>query len=563
MKRRIYLSIFLTGFLTTILVALLTVYAFYGFFVEQTKTQVRNECEVLRNSINLFEDNEYYLNKITSASIGMRLTLITPDGEVTFDSEGNLDQMGNHNVREEVTEARINGYGEAVRHSETIEKDTVYYAFLLSDDYVLRGSKNLDSITGVFLNILPIILAITILLTVASFVLSNILTKKLMKPVESAGNLLQEEKPNLYTFDSYQELTPFLNKLSAQQQKIKEQIQVLKKERDTIQAITENMQEGLLIIDSDRKILSVNKGGIDLLNGSNAFSYIGKNVISLLIEDDLLQKLDSVLRQGERINTIYHQNEKQSRIFMNPVYEKGEIAGAVIILVDITNMYKAEQIRREFSANVSHELKTPLTSISGFAEMMSNGIVKSPEDMVKFANNIHKEASRLLTLIEDIIRLTEIEENTQVPKESVDLLEICQETIRDLTFAAQQKQVRLWLKGDRALMEANRAMISEMIYNLVDNGIKYNKPSGVVEISVTKTLDGIRLSVKDNGIGIPKEHLERVFERFYRVDKSRSKQNGGTGLGLSIVKHVAGYHNGTISIDSEVGKGTEIVVVFP
>lgn len=563
MKRRIYLSIFLTGFLTTILVALLTVYAFYGFFVEQTKTQVRNECEVLRNSINLFEDNEYYLNKITSASIGMRLTLITPDGEVTFDSEGNLDQMGNHNVREEVTEARINGYGEAVRHSETIEKDTVYYAFLLSDDYVLRGSKNLDSITGVFLNILPIILAITILLTVASFVLSNILTKKLMKPVESAGNLLQEEKPNLYTFDSYQELTPFLNKLSAQQQKIKEQIQVLKKERDTIQAITENMQEGLLIIDSDRKILSVNKGGIDLLNGSNAFSYIGKNVISLLIEDDLLQKLDSVLRQGERINTIYHQNEKQSRIFMNPVYEKGEIAGAVIILVDITNMYKAEQIRREFSANVSHELKTPLTSISGFAEMMSNGIVKSPEDMVKFANNIHKEASRLLSLIEDIIRLTEIEENTQVQKEPVDLVEICQEMIRDLTFAAQQKQVRLWLKGNNVLMEANRAMISEMIYNLVDNGIKYNKPSGVVEISVTKTLDGIRLSVKDNGIGIPKEHLERVFERFYRVDKSRSKQNGGTGLGLSIVKHVAGYHNGTISIDSEVGKGTEIVVVFP
>lgn len=567
MKKRIYLSIFFTGIITTILTAVLLVYAFYGFFVEHAKSEVRTGSEIVHSSIELLEDNESYLDTIKGASKEMRITLINKDGVVTFDSQSNPSSMPNHGEREEVKQARETGVGEALRRSETIGKDTYYYAFLLSDGYVLRGSRNIDSITNVFINIIPILLGIALIFIFVSILVSSYLTKKLMKPLDLlADNLGDIDTP--IPLVPYDEFIPFFNKLSEQRNKIKETITSLKYERDTVNTITHNMQEGLIIVNSDYKILSANNSAITLLDGSTAFSYNGKPVISLIADEDLTHKLESVINKGSRKDAVINKGSKQCRMFMNPVYEAGKIAGAIIIVIDITDIYKAELIRREFSANVSHELKTPLTSITGFAEMIETGIVKDQADTIKFAGNIQKEAGRLITLVDDIIRLTEIEDNSEGTKlnmemAEIDLLSMCNEAVSSLSFAAQKKNVKLNVSGSNIIIKANKYMISELLHNLIDNAIKYNKHNGAVNISINADEQGrCVLKVNDNGIGIANEHLERIFERFYRVDKSRSKQNGGTGLGLSIVKHIAVCHDADINIESEPSLGTTITVRF-
>ncbi len=562
MKKKIYSSIFLTAFGATILVSIITLYAFYDFFLNQSKEQLKINCLIIKDSMNIIGENNDYLKTLKESDKDIRLTLVSPDGTVIFDSRSNYQQMQNHISREEIVEAKENGFGEAIRRSETVGKDTIYYSFLLSDGYILRCGRDLDNITSVFLNILPLILGITIALFIISMFIANIMTKKLMKPVENAINKVEENSDNIIFDESYDELQPFLNKLSEQKLKIKQQIQSLYRERDTIKTITDNMQEGLIIINTGQKILSANNSAVELLNGSKAFSYTGKPIISLITEDKLLQKIDNVLLDGERLDININQQNRECRLFVNPVYENKIISGAIIIILDITEVYKVEKMRREFSANVSHELKTPLTSISGFAEMIESGIVTNQEDVVKFASNIHKEATRLFSLIEDIIRLTEIEEGTQTELEEIDLVKVCHESVEHLGYIAQQKGVSLHVQGESGLINANKYMIYELVDNLIDNAIKYNKQGGNVEISVINNEKSVVLKVRDTGIGIEKKHLERIFERFYRVDKSRSKQNGGTGLGLSIVKHIAGYHNAKINIESEVQIGTTITIEF-
>lgn len=562
MKKRIQLSIFFTAFISTLIVSIITVYVFYGFFVNQAKHELKNSCTILKDSINMISDNESYLVNVKQAAKYMRLTLVSPDGTVTFDSKSNYEKMDNHFNREEIKIAREKGFGESVRHSNTIGKNTIYYAFLLSDGYILRCSQDLDDITSVFLNIIPLIIGITILLIFISLFIAKVMTRNLIKPVLEATKQISNDDKLISIEKSYDELQPFINKLTEQKLKIKQQIKILQRERDTINAITENMQEGLIVINLEQKILSANKSAINLLNGSFAFSYIGKPIISLISEEKLISKINNVLNKGESVDKIISKHEKEVRLFINPVYENEKIKGAIIILLDITQINKAEKIRREFSANVSHELKTPLTSISGFAEMIESGIVSNEKDIIKFTGNIHKEATRLLTLIEDIIRLTEIEDNLQTMFEDVDLLKICQESIESLSFLAEKKGITIQIDGEKSIIKANKSMIYELLYNLIDNAIKYNKQNGKVLITIKKEDNETCLIVEDTGIGIEKEHLDRIFERFYRVDKSRSKQNGGTGLGLSIVKHIVSNHNAKLFIESEFQKGTKITITF-
>ncbi len=561
-KKQIFVSVFFTGLVTMLFTSIIIIFVFYGFFVKQAKAEVKTGCEIIKSSIDLISDNESYLDSVKQASKYIRLTLVNPSGKVIFDSQSTPSQMANHGDREEIIEAQRDNYGEALRQSQTIGKYTYYYAFIISDGYVLRGARDINSITSVFVNVIPIILGIAIVLIFISILASSYLTKRLIKPVELMKNNLDEVDLNVNIEDSYEELTPFFNKLQAQQLKIKQQIINLEHERDTINAITDNMQEGLIIIDHRKKILSSNKSAVSLLNGSNAFSYVGKPIISLISDNELISNVNDALSNGNSIDTVLSREKQQCRIFINPVYKQEIITGAIIVILDITNIFKAEQIRREFSSNVSHELKTPLTSISGFAEMIETGIAKDSLDIVKFAGKIQKEASRLIALIEDIIHLTEIEDNTPYDIEEVELLQICTETIESLEPSAEKKGVLLSLHGDKSVIKVNRNMISQLLHNLIDNAIKYNKDNGKVDVEVKQTSDTVSLIVKDTGIGMKKEYLDRIFERFYRIDKSRSKQSGGTGLGLSIVKHIVNYHNAVIGVESEFGKGTKITVVF-
>lgn len=538
------------------------IYVFYGFFVEQAKAEIRTSCEIMKNSIDLTTDNHGYLDEVKKAANSFRITLVEPNGKVTFDSEAPLGEMDNHAYRPEIDEAFKNGSGEDLRKSETLGGYTYYYAFLLIDGFVLRAARNVDSITAVFINTIPIIGGITLLLIIIAFMISSYLTKRLIKPIEQVTSRLDDSSFPVDTTVVYDELTPFFNKLTSQRLKIKEHIASLSQQRDTINAITGNMQEGLIIINEDKKILSANTSAVSLLNGSDAFSYTQKPIISLVHDEKTLNSIETVLTKGESVDTILLYDETQRRIFINPVHEQKVIKGAIIIILDITDIYKAEQIRREFSANVSHELKTPLTSILGFAEMIQTGLVTDKDDTIKFASNIQKEAARLITLIQDIIRLTEIEENTLQEIEEVDLLEVSIDAISSLQFAAEKNNIKLNVTGQEMIINANRQMMSELLHNLIDNGIKYNKPNGEVTITIKPEKGKKVVSVTDTGIGIEQQHLERIFERFYRVDKGRSKLSGGTGLGLSIVKHIASYHNATVEVESRMNKGTTIKITF-
>lgn len=531
--------------------------------MEQAKAEIRTSCEIMKNSIDLTTDNHGYLDEVKKAAKSFRITLIDPNGQVTFDSESALSDMESHFNRPEVTAAFATGSGEDLRKSVTLGGNTYYYAFLLIDGYVLRAARNVESVTAVFINTIPIIGGITLLLIIIAFMISSYLTKRLIKPIEQMTSRLDDSSLPVDNIIGYDELTPFFNKLTSQRLKIKQHIASLSQQRDTINAITSNMQEGLIIINEEKKILSANTSAVRLLNGSDAFSYTQKPVISLIHDEKTLNSIETVLKKGESVDTILSRDEKQRRIFINPVHEQTVIKGAIVIILDITDVYKAEQIRREFSANVSHELKTPLTSILGFAEMIQEGLVTDKNDTVKFAANIQKEASRLITLIQDIIRLTEIEENTLQEIEDVDLLEVSLDAISTLEFAAEKNHIKLSVTGQEMVVNANKQMMNELLFNLIDNGIKYNKPNGEVTVTVKPEKGKKVLVVTDTGIGIGKEHLERIFERFYRVDKGRSKQSGGTGLGLSIVKHIASYHNATVEVASKINKGTTIKVLFP
>jgi len=477
-----------------------------------------------------------------------RVTWIDTDGTVLFDTRVDESTMENHADREEIREAFATGSGSAVRNSSTLTEQTYYEARRLSDGTVLRISANQASAWALMMDLLWPIVFIAVLAIGLSGLLAQQMARKIVEPL----NKLNLEQP--LSNDTYEELSPLLRRINQQRLQIDAQIQKLQHKTDEFIQITSHMQEGLVVLDKETHIRSINSAAIKIFKAEG--SCVGNSFFQVNRSTALRQALNDALDKGHGSVVL----ELEGRIYrfdMSSIQSDGNLLGAVILAVDVTETQNAEKMRREFSANVSHELKTPLQGIIGSAELLESGMVKA-EDTPRFVGHIRKEASRLISLIEDIIRLSQLDEGVELPTEWVDMLALAEDVKETLMPSAAEKNVKIEVTGKGFTIKGVRGMLQEIIYNLCDNAIKYNIPGGSIHVCV----ENYKLTVSDTGIGIPEEHKERIFERFYRVDKSHSKASGGTGLGLSIVKHAAAYHKAEITLESIPGKGTTITVLF-
>ena len=477
-----------------------------------------------------------------------RVTWIDTDGTVLFDTQVDQTAMENHADREEIREAYETGAGSAVRNSSTLTEQTYYEARRLTDGTVLRISTNQASAWALMMDLLWPIMLIAVLASSLSLLLARRMAKNIVEPM----NNLDLEHP--LSNNTYEELSPLLRRINQQHLQIDAQMRKLQHKTDEFIQITSHMQEGLVVLDKETRIRSINSAAMKVFGAEE--SCVGSSFFQVNRSNALRQALNDALDKGHG-SVIQELEGRIYRFDMSSIQSDGNLLGAVILAVDVTESQNAEQMRREFSANVSHELKTPLQGIIGSAELLESGMVK-PEDTPRFVGHIRKEASRLVHLIEDIIRLSQLDEGVKLPAEQVDMLTLAEDVKEILAPSAAERQVSIAVSGAGFAVKGVRRMLHEVVYNLCDNAIKYNVPGG----SVTIHLENNRLVVRDTGIGIPAEHKDRIFERFYRVDKSHSKASGGTGLGLSIVKHAAAYHKAEITLESTPGKGTAITIQF-
>ena len=477
-----------------------------------------------------------------------RVTWIDTDGTVLFDTRVDESTMENHADREEIREAFTTGSGSAVRNSSTLTEQTYYEARRLTDGTVLRISANQASAWALMMDLLWPIILIAVLAIGLSALLARRMARKIVEPL----NTLNLEQP--LSNDTYEELSPLLRRINQQHLQIDSQMRKLQRKTDEFVQITSHMQEGLVVLDKETHIRSINSAAMRIFGAEE--TCVGSSFFQVNRSNALRQALNAALDHGHG-STVQELDGRAYRFDMSSIQSEGKLLGAVILVVDVTEAQNAEQMRREFSANVSHELKTPLQGIIGSAELLESGMVK-PEDAPRFVDHIRKESSRLVNLIEDIIRLSQLDEGVELPKENVEILALAEDVKDILSSSAAEKNVKINVTGSGFQVQGVRRMLQEVVYNLCDNAIKYNIPGGCVTIHA----DDNRLVVSDTGIGIPAEHKDRIFERFYRVDKSHSKASGGTGLGLSIVKHAAAYHGAEISLESTPGKGTTITIRF-
>ncbi|MBQ7354810.1 MAG: PAS domain-containing protein [Clostridia bacterium] len=552
MTKRIFRSMFLLAIAVLAVSLLLALAVLNQYFSRQYDLRLRDEAYFI--SCGLESEGENYLEKLADRTSSTRITWVAADGAVLYDNTVDVAMLGNHLDREEIREALESGEGSATRYSDTLTRETVNYALCLSDGSVLRVSDTHDSVLNLLLRLLTPMLAVTVAVVSAAGFLSYRLARKVTEPLNKLDFAHPERSK------TYKELTPLLDRLSRQNQQIREQMEQLERRQKEFAAITENMSEGLLVVDADGNLLSYNSGVLRLLDTAG-----GESAANLLSSDRNAVVHAAILQAlaGNHATELADYGGRVYQLIANPVHENGETVGAVLMILDVTEREEREKLRREFSANVTHELKTPLTSISGFAEMIRMGIVR-PDDVGDFAGKIHKESQRLLGLIDDILKLSQLDENSVTDtKAPVDLAVIAAQVTDRLAHHAQRRSVKLetYLSSQRIMGVPQ--ILDEMIYNLVENAIKYNKEEGSVFVSLQREGAKVRLTVRDTGIGIPDADRSRVFERFYRVDKSHSKEIGGTGLGLSIVKHGAAFHGATITLDSTPGQGTVISVLFP
>ena len=521
----------------------------YRYFGDEIKEELRKEASYL--AVGVEKNGTEYLESVTFDD--SRITYIAEDGTVLYDSEANSDSMDNHGHREEVVEAAKQGSGEAYRISTTLSERTTYYALRLTDGTILRVSSTQYSVTALMYRLLrPLILILLLMFALSAFFASKI-AKRIVKPMNELDLDHPEEN------QAYEEVAPLLSKIHKQNRQIKNQIDTAMQQQAEFSIITENMQEGLLVIDKYTMILSGNSSVWKLFQTKEK---TGESVYSLDRSEEFRRVVENVL-EGRHGETVLRSPAGHVRLIANPVIHEEETVGAVLLFVNVTEEIERESLRREFSANVSHELKTPLTSISGFAEIIQDGFVKS-EDIKMFAGRIYKEAQRLIQLVQDVIKISQLDEK-EIPYEwqNEDLYCLVKDVLDHLAEVAKKQDVQMDIEGDRTILRTVRPILEEALYNLCDNAIKYNKPGGNVRIVLSEDPYEIRIAVKDTGIGIPQEDQGRVFERFYRVDKSHSKEIGGTGLGLSIVKHGVTFLGGSLELESEEGKGTKITMVFP
>lgn len=545
-------KIFRSSMLVTLLVLLSSIVLIMGILYDYFESQLINELKREAAYISIAIENEgiEYLDSIENEN--ERITLIAPDGTVIADTVADTDVLENHIDREEVKEAIQNGSGTSSRYSDTLTEKIVYYALEMKDGNILRISARHYTVFTILFGLLQPIMIVVFISILLSLWLCHRVSVKIVEPI----NTLDLEHPE--NNETYDELTPFLKKIAHQRKIIDKQLKDAVQMQEEFKLITENMSEGFLVIDREMRILTHNTAAMKLLNMSEAES---ENVLSVNRSKAFRKMLERVL-SGVRNESETESDGKYYRFIANPVLDENHIIGAVIVILDVTESVNSENLRREFTSNVSHELKTPLTSISGFAEIMKNG--DTPNEMViDFSNSIYDEAQRLISLVSDIMKISELDEKTVVyEKETVDLYSLSLEVAERLRAEADKKNIKINVIGDTAEVIGVRKILDEMIYNLCDNAIKYNKENGIVDIIVNLADSKVKLIVRDTGIGIPAAQQSRVFERFYRVDKARSKAIGGTGLGLAIVKHGAMYHNAVISLESQENVGTSVSVIF-
>ncbi len=549
MTKKVFHGIFAVSILTFLACLVLILGVLYNYFDNQLIDGLHTECRMI--AAGLETGGEAYLEGLDR--LENRLTWIASDGKVLYDSQADPSSMGNHLDREEITEALESGQGESARYSETLSQKTVYYAVRLADNSVVRLADTRSTVWNLLFGMMQPLLLILTIAVILSALLASRISKSIVKPI----NAINLEAPDVE--GSYDEISPLLLKLNRQNEQINHQMVELRRQREEFRLITENMSEGLLVVDCKTELLSYNSAALKLLGSSPVEGT--PSVLTLNRSESFRHAVETALA-GEHCEqsmtlggSIYH-------VIANPVSHDGEAAGAVVIILDCTERELRDQMRREFTSNVSHELKTPLTSIYGVSEMIAGGIVKQ-EDIKSFAQNIHDESGRLITLIEDIIKLSQLDENS-IPSdpEPVDLYETAGSVVERLGPQARERGIDVKLSGESAVVQGIPNVLEEMIYNLCDNAIKYNKDGGHVQVTVHAGGGHPVVIVSDTGIGIPHEHQTRVFERFYRADKSHSKKIGGTGLGLSIVKHAAAYHGATVGLESAEGQGTTVTVRF-
>ncbi len=549
MSRKIFRSIISVAMVVLIAAFFITMHFLYGYFNEMQTSQLKEE--LLLTARNVDKLGAEYFDSFDSSVF--RFTLISSDGSVLYDSQAAVSDMENHLEREEIAEALEYGSGSSARYSSTLTERTFYEATRLSDGTVLRVSVTQVTVGALIVSMLPAICAIVLVSAAVALFLSNKMAKSIVKPL----NELDLENPA--ENETYEELTPILTKISKQHSQITQQMKELRRRSDEFEQITSSMNEGLVLLDRNGTVISINAAAQRLFGVSDAA--VGSDFLTVDRDADMIAATEKALG-GEKAEIREERSGSEYHIFISPNKSDGKTVGVVILCIDITEKAFSERNRREFTANVSHELKTPLQSIIGSAELLENGLVR-PEDTKRFIGNIKGEAERLVSLINDIIRLSQLDEGGEAPRESVDLREVAGEVTEVLSSSAAARQITLRLNGDHCVISGIRRYLYEIIYNLCDNAIRYNKDGGEVVVDIREAEGVAVLSVSDTGIGIPAEHRSRIFERFYRVDKSHSKDTGGTGLGLSIVKHAVAYHGGTVKLDSGVGEGTTVTVELP
>ena len=549
MTKKIFHSILLVACTVLLACYLVILTSLNDYFTSLRKSQLKTQLSFASTAVE--DEGIEYLKNVESGEY--RLTLIDTDGTVLYDTGADAASMENHSDRREFQEAFLSGYGESHRYSRTLTEQTYYFAKKLSDDRVLRISTSQVTIVSLLLGMLQPLLVIAFLAILLSVFLAKRASLNLVKPLNNLD--LNDPLSN----DVYEELSPLLRHMAQQNKQIALQMDELSRSQNEFNAITSNMSEGLIVLNKDGVVVSLNTAARKIFEAEE--DSIGKDFLTIDRTPEISRAIKETL-SGKKQELEYEKNGRNYDLCINKIVEKDEVIGVLLLAIDNTEKIQAEQNRREFTANVSHELKTPLQSIIGSADLIESGLVK-PEDMPRFIGHIKTDAARLVSLVSDIIRLSQLDENTEMNWENVDALSVAKEALEMVGPIAESRNISLTIKGEPAPLTSVHKLLYDIIYNLCDNAVKYNKEGGFVKVNVKTAGDKVQVAVSDNGVGIAPADQSRVFERFYRVDKSHSRESGGTGLGLSIVKHAVAYLKGSISLESTLGKGTTITVSFP
>lgn len=545
-------KIFRSTFFATLGVLLVTLFMvvglLYGYFTQVQKEQLQTETALAAQGVSL--EGQDYFNELKMSNV--RITWVDNQGKVLYDNESDAQIMDNHANREEIKEALKDGYGESVRYSKTLTTQSLYSAQRLDNGTVIRLSVTRHSILVLLFRMFQPLVLILVLAFLLSLWLSHSIAKSIVLPL----NRLDLDHP--LENDAYEEISPLLRRIARHQKEVTEREVVIEQRQSEFDTIISKIKEGMILLDNNCRIISINQAAQDILQTDQ--TCLGKDMLQILRNLSLNNWLEKGL-QGRKQEGILQLDDAHYKVMVHPIHSEDKVTGLAILFFDVTEQLQAEQLRREFTANVSHELKTPLHLISGYSEMLASDVV-AQKDVPQFAEKIHSESQRMIQLVEDIIKLSHLDESEELAMEPVNLYQISEEVLDSLSAKANERHINLHLLGEPAYITGNHALIHSLIYNLCDNAIIYNRDKGDVTVDITSNEDDIVLTVQDTGVGIAKDEQERIFERFYRVDKSRSKKLGGTGLGLSIVKHAVNQHHADIKVESQLGLGTKMTVTF-